>query len=131
MNQKRDIEARLERSLRRQVTAPRLDGRFNAAVWSRIAAQGQVASAPMVIRRRTPGWLTACNIAGAIISVLALGYYAAQSFVGLDVGIELPAFTAAQQASFIHQLTPYISAAAVAFGLMFTRPARKLLNSLR
>jgi hypothetical protein len=127
MNQKQDIEARLERSLRRQVAAPTLDGRFNAAVWSRIAAQGQKA-APMVIRRRTPGWLTACNIVGAIVSVLALGYYAARSVTGLDLGFELPSFSADQQTALINNLAPYISGVAVLFGLMFTRPARKLLK---
>ena len=41
-----NIEARLERSLRKQVTPPKLDGRFDAAVWSRIAAEEKKAMAP-------------------------------------------------------------------------------------
>ena len=35
----RDVEARLERSLRNQVRVPKLDGRFDAAVWARIEAE--------------------------------------------------------------------------------------------
>lgn len=132
MNQKQDIEARLERSLRSQVVAPRLDGRFNAAVWNRIAAQSRKVAPPLMMRRRrTPGWLIACNIVGVMVSVLTLGYGAMQSMTGVDIGFDLPSLTPDQTTSLINNLTPYISGAAVLFGIMFTRPGRRLISFLR
>ena len=41
---KLQIEARLERSLRNQVRAPKLDGRFDAAVWARIESEKSAAA---------------------------------------------------------------------------------------
>ncbi len=132
MNQKHQIEARLERSLRHQVAAPTLDGRFNAAVWSRIAAQSQKAAPTLVMRRRRmPAWLVVSNVVGVMVTVLALGYYAVRASSGLDLGLSMPSFTAEQQLSVIKAITPYISGAAVLFGLMFTRPVRRMIASLR
>ena len=39
MSVTKDIEARLDRSLRNQVSAPKLGRDFNAAVWARIARE--------------------------------------------------------------------------------------------
>ena len=56
MTQKFETEVALEKSLRKQVPMPRLDARFNAAVWQRIAA----AEAPARMRpARTSRWLLA------------------------------------------------------------------------
>ncbi len=134
MSKEHKIETRLERSLRRQVVAPRVDGRFNAAVWSRIAAEQQKAAAQLVVpRRRTPAWLSAINVIGVVITVMALGYGIVRSMGGLDLDFELslPSFSVERQAELIKTLTPFISGAAVLFGLMFTRIGRRLFAALR
>jgi hypothetical protein len=132
MNKEHQIEARLERSLRRQVVAPKVDGRFNAAVWRRIAADQQKAAATIVTpRHRTPAWLSAINVIAVLVSVLVLGYGVARSMSGLDLDVSLPDFSAAQQADVIRALTPYITGAALLFGLLFTRIGRRLLAALR
>jgi hypothetical protein len=131
MNKEHEIEARLERSLRRQIVAPRVDGRFNAAVWSRIAAGQQQAAQIVVPRRRMPAWLSAINVIGVVVSVMALGYGVVRSMSGLEIEVSLPDFSAEMQADVIRSLTPFITGAAVIFGLMFTRIGRRLLAALR
>lgn len=136
MNKEHEIEARLERSLRRQVLAPKVDGRFNAAVWSRIAAgQQKAAASPVVPQSRTPAWLSAINVIGVVVTVLVLGYGVVRSMSGLDLDLDfelsLPSFSAERQAEVIRILTPFISGAAVLFGLLFTRIGRRLLAALR
>ena len=62
-----EIESRLERSLRKQVRAPKLDGRFDAGVWSRIEAS----AAPAATSRRTlmPRWLIASHVLGVLVAL--------------------------------------------------------------
>ena len=133
---KQDIEARLERSLRKQVRVPKLDGRFDAAVWSRIAAEDKKAMAPArEVRAGTPRWLVACNVLGVAVTVVLVAYYAARSMGGLDLGaqlgVELPSISVAQQKSLLQLAGPIVSAAAVLFGLMFIRHGRKLISAFR
>jgi hypothetical protein len=133
------IEARLERSLRRQVTAPKLDGRFDAAVWSRIAAEDRAgasgkASVPAA-NRDMPRWLLACNAIGITVTVVLVVWFGAGQMSGvdlaLDLGVELPRVTQDQQQSLLMLASRVVTAAAVLFGLMFTRIGRRLLSALR
>ena len=128
----RKIEARLERSLRSQVLPPKLDGRFDASVWSRIAAEESKAS-PVRKATRMPGWLVASNIVGAVVIVLLMVIFASRSVTGVevDVGFDVPAISAQQRAAILQYVGPAISAAAVLFGLMYTRMGRRLISTLR
>lgn len=129
------IEARLERSLHRQVKVPRLDGRFDAAVWSRIAAEEEKAKAPRAQRGRAPRWLVACNFIGIAVSVVLVAVFASRAVSGVDLGVDmnvsLPSFSAEQQSLLIKKMGPIVSAAAVLFGFMFTRHGRRLISALR
>ena len=90
MTNKLDIETRLDRSLRNQVAAPRLDGRFNAAVWARIAAEDQHASAhgerassaarvrALAVRRQRHR-----NFGGRVAGV----FFGLQAFTGVNVDV--------------------------------------------
>jgi hypothetical protein len=128
-------EARLERSLRSQIVVPKLDGRFDAAVWSRIAAEEKKVLAPLPVRSRMPRWLVACNVAGIAVTVALVLFYVAPSVgeldLGVQLGLELPSLSAAQQKSLLEVAGPVIATAAVLFGLMFTRFGRRLLSALR
>ena len=134
------IEARLERSLRRQVTAPKLDGRFDAAVWSRIADEDRAArkapaADPAMHLSRMPRWLLACNVLGIAFTAVLVLWFGVRQVSGIEVGQELgfewPRMTLEQWQS-LFVLTGYaISAAAVLFGLMFTRFGRRLVSALR
>jgi hypothetical protein len=133
------IEARLERSLRRQVAAPKLDGRFDAAVWSRIAEQDRAGasrrtSAPAA-NRDLPRWLLACNAIGIAVTVVLVVWFGAGQISDVDLtrdlGLELPRVTQDQQQSMLVLASRVVTAAAVLFGLMFTRIGRRLLSALR
>ena len=90
------------------------------------------AAATLVVpRRRTPAWLSAINVIGVVVSVLALGYGVLRSMSGFDLELSLPSFSPERQAEVIKTLTPFISGAAVLFGLLFTRIGRRLLSALR
>lgn len=129
-------EARLEQSLRAQVKPPRLDGRFDAAVWTRIAAEDQTARSrpPMVTRGRTPRWLLACNVI-AVLATVALVGWAAWPVEGLDPGVELslelPTFSLDQRLSFMKSAGLAVAAAALLYGFKYTRMGRRLLAQLR
>jgi hypothetical protein len=129
------IESRLERSMRRQVSAPKLDGRFDAAVWSRIAAEEQKARVPVVERGPMPRWLMACNFLGIAVTVVLVAVFATRAMSGVDVAVDmnvsLPSFSAEQQALLIKKMGPILSTVAVLFGFMFTRFGRRLISALR
>jgi hypothetical protein len=108
MNRQLEIEARLERSLRRQVSAPRLDGRFDAAVWSRIereeqrTAQSSHPPTPARAPARTPRWLVASNLIGAGVAVTLILVSVARSLTGVELpelAVELPQVSPDRQRS--------------------------------
>ncbi|MBC8027661.1 MAG: hypothetical protein H7Y89_16830 [Steroidobacteraceae bacterium] len=124
MNDKR-IEARLEKSLRAQVKAPRLEKRFDAAVWARIDA-GNV-----VKREAEPAstnWLFVFNGIGIGVAFVLLCVFGVQSLSGLGASAALPEISVApatmkQVGEFAAQA---IAVGAVVFGLMFTPWGRRL-----
>jgi len=129
------IEARLERSLRRQVRAPKLDGRFDASVWSRIAAEERTAKPPLATRSRMPKWLLACNALGVGITLVLTVLYFVPALADPQVSTELsgavPGISMPDQASLLKYASPIITALALGFGLMFTRAGRRLMSELQ
>jgi len=101
MNKFSKIEARLDRSLERQIRAPRLDGKFDAAVWSRIEAQQSPVSSLSLpeARRALPAarWLFVSNLIGGVIAASLLVMFGMQFLGGaaavVDVPVSLPALS--------------------------------------
>lgn len=130
MNSK-DIEARLDRSLRRQVAVPKLDARFNAAVWDRIAGQESRAAAPQPARGSR--WLLASNAVGVVVSLTLVAYFLARNVSGIDVemNVAMPEIPEHSAAAAVKMLGWGVTAASVAFGLAFTHAGRRWLRFLR
>ena len=130
MTRKQEIEAKLDRSLRRQVAVPRLDASFNAAVWQHIAAQ----QAPVVARpARGSRWLMLSNLVGIGVSVALVVYFAARGFAGVEVDANLAIPVVPEQTTtvILQGLVWVITLAAVGFGFAFTRFGRRLLDFCR
>jgi hypothetical protein len=132
MNRKTEIEANLERSLRKQVKAPKLDGRFDAAVWSRIEAEEKRAATPVRRTAKTPRWLFISNLFGsAVIAVLVvlLGLRG-MSGVELDIGVELPQVSAQTEAVATQIFGWAMTIVVLAYGVMRTSLGRRLRREL-
>jgi hypothetical protein len=136
MTHKLEIEAALERSLRAKIKVPRLDGRFDAAVWSRIEAEGQRGANPVRAAAVAPAstrWLFIINALGASVALALVVYFGVQSFAGVEVVV--PAVSVPQvSASMLDEITRVagwaVTAASLAFGLMFTSLGRRLRSEL-
>jgi len=131
MKDKSQIEATLERSLRKQVAVPRLDRKFNAGVWARIEAEqaGSVAPAWQVSSNATPAaarWLFAINILGLATVTIFLCVFGWQMLSGMDISESLPEISAASRDVILLNAYTVIATVAVAFGLMFTPWGRRL-----
>jgi hypothetical protein len=130
MTRKLEIEAKLDRSLRRQLPVPRLDASFNAAVWQRIAAQ----QAPAVARpERGSRWLLVSNALGIGVSVALVVYFAARGFAGVEVdaNLALPVMPEQTTTVILQGLVWVITLVAVGFGFAFTRLGRRLRDFCR
>ena len=139
---RKDIEARLDRSLRRQVQAPRLDTRFDAAVWARIAQEDARAAQPSVQAApsravRASRWFALVNVIGIAATLGVAIYFALGSFggieppalnVGLDVSLPSIANETADRA--VDVLGYVLGGVALAFGLSFTALGRRLRSAL-
>ncbi len=129
MNRKNEqIESRLERSLRNQVRAPKLDGRFDAAVWARIEKEAAPKAAPAP--RKLPGWLVASNAVAALVTIALIVFVGAESLSGVDVGselgVKLPQVAPGLVERVIQSLAWPITGVALLFGLKFTGIWRRL-----
>ena len=130
MTRKLEIEATLDRSLRRQVPVPRLDSSFNAAVWQRIAAQ----QVPVAARpARGSRWLLISNLVGIGVSVVLALYFIARGFTGVEVDshLAIPVVTEQTMTAIVQGLVWAVTVSAVAFGFGFTRLGRRLLHFCR
>ncbi len=135
MKSKLQIEAALDRSLRKQLTPPRLDSRFNAAVWQRIAAEEAKAPAP---RRASPAsrWLFASNLIGAVVSAVLIVYFVVSGLSGVEMSVALPAValpevSAATDARLMTFLVWGITIASMALAFAFTGMGRRVRQMLR
>jgi hypothetical protein len=129
----KQIESRLDRSLASQVRVPKLDRRFDAAVWARIEADelaGQRAAAPArTAARGAQRWLLASNVGGFIVAAILVAYFGVRTLGGVHV--ELPAvpvlsLSPEQADATIKMVGWVITFGALAFGLMFTPLGRRL-----
>ncbi len=133
MNTKLHIEANLDRSLANQVKAPRLDRRFDAAVWARIQAAEQRATHPVPDRARAPSsarWLLVTNVIGVAVAALLVVIFGLQSFAEVSVSLPTPEVSAATSAQIFRIAAQAITLVSVVFGLLFTPLGRRLRAEL-
>jgi hypothetical protein len=130
MKSKVEIEAALERSLRRQIQAPKLADSFDAAVWSRIDAQKSQlparsvnfpATAPTIAR-----WLGAINVIGLASVTIFLAVYGAQMLPGAEASMSLPKIAAALDERVLTTINIAIAAASLLVGFAFTPWGQRL-----
>ena len=131
MKDKSQIEFALDRSLRRQVTVPRLDRRFDAGVWARIKADEARSAAPVLqasmnATSATARWLYMINILGVATVAIFLCVFGWRMFSGMDISESLPEISAATRESIVLNGCTVIATLAVAFGLMFTPLGRRV-----
>jgi hypothetical protein len=132
MTDKLDIETRLDRSLQHQVRAPRLDGRFDAAVWARIEAEGQSAPAP-VPRAAVPEsarWMFITNVVGLSVAALLVVVFGLRAFGGVEVSMTVPQIAPATFQEIGAISAKILTVVALVFGLMFTPIGRRLRAEL-
>jgi hypothetical protein len=135
MTRKLDIEANLDRSLANQVKAPRLDRRFDDAVWARISASEQHATNPMQAKLEASSsarWLLVINVIGVTVAAVLVVIFGLQSFSFSEVSVSLPmpeisASTGAEILKFATQTVTFVS---LIFGLLFTPLGRRLRAEL-
>jgi len=134
MKDKSQVEATLERSLRKQVHVPRLDRKFDAGVWARIDAESSRAAAPAVQvpvgSASAARWLNIINIAGVVSVALFLYFFGWQNLSGMNIGESLPTMSAATRESILQNTMWTVSTVAVVFGLMFTPLGRRVREEL-
>ena len=133
MTRKLDIEANLDRSLANQVKAPRLDRRFDAAVWARIEAVEQRATNPVQVRSKalsSARWLFVINVIGVAIAAVLVVIFGLQSFSGASVHLPLPEVSAASGAEILKFATQTVTIVSLVFGLLFTPIGRRLRAEL-
>jgi len=133
MTNKLDIETRVDRSLRNQLKAPRLDGRFDAAVWARIEAAEQRATNPVLERAKAPSsarWLFIINVIGVAVAALLFVIFGLQSFTEVSVNLPTPEVSAATGEKIFRIAAQTITLASLVFGLLFTPIGRRLRAEL-
>jgi len=121
-----EIEARLERSLTRQVRAPRLDGRFDAGVWARIEAERNAAARIAPRSSVAASWLRASNVAGLIVAGILVAYFGLRMLSGIELEMPAPIRSMQLDAATQRQLGWAIAAAALVFGFMLTPMGRRV-----
>jgi hypothetical protein len=130
MNRKLEIEARLERSLRNQVKAPRLARAFDAGVWARIEAERARRRAPAAA---VPRWLFVLNVVGVGAAIVVALVFGAPLLASAESAVSLPQVSVAPGVA--ERLAGYaihaITFGSIAFGLMFTSLGRRLRSELR
>ena len=124
---KSEIEARLERSLRNQVRAPKLDGRFDAAVWAQIESAKASAAAPvMPAKSAASRWLFAINVVGALVAVALVIMFGSQAFTGAEVSVALPQVSHGFVERAVLAMVWPVTIIALGYGMTFTSLGRRL-----
>lgn len=126
------IEARLERSLRHQIKAPRLQKRFDAAVWARIEAETKRVPAPP---QQSTNWLLVLNGIGVGVALVLIAVFGTQSLSGIEANVAIPAVSMQVAPATMDLIWKYaiqsVTVVAIGFGLMFTPPGRRARQELR
>jgi hypothetical protein len=128
----KQIEARLDRSLAHQLRVPKLDRRFDAAVWARIEAGERArarAAAPVVAPRGAQRWLFASNVVGFLVAGILVLYFGVRTLGGLEVqlsAVAVPSLSPEQSVATLRLVGWGITFASLAFGLMFTSLGRRM-----
>ena len=139
MTRKHDIEARLDRALEKQIAVPRLDGRFDAAVWARIEAEQARSTNPGLPKAsaraaRVSRWLSISNALGIVVAAALALYFGLKFFSGVEVNfsvdIPLPVLPAVDVTHVTATGGYVIGLVALAFGLAFTPFGRRVRSSL-
>jgi hypothetical protein len=134
LTRKLEIEAALDRSLRKQVAAPHLDGRFDAAVWARIEAADQRAPKAHSVAAAPPSarWLFISNVIGAGVAFMLIVYFGALSFGSMEMptvslpALSVPTLSATAMDQFIRVVIWIVTGASLSLALMFTSVGRRL-----
>jgi|SRR5688572_11605717 len=127
MNYRHEIEARLERSLRNQVRAPKLDGRFDAAVWARIESASATAAVPAAGRRTGASrWLFLSNVIGVVVAIVLVGFFGVQSLSGVELYVALPQVSSGLVERVVTAIIWPVTGISIAVGMMFTSFGRRL-----
>jgi len=133
MTRKLEIEATLDRSLGNQVKAPRLDLRFDAAVWARIEAAEQRAASPVQVGSRAPSsarWLFVINAIGIAVAAVLVVIFGFEPFADVSVNVPTPAISAAVKGPVVMMGAQAFAIVAVVIGVMFTPLGRRLRAEL-
>lgn len=132
MNRKLDIEARLHRSLANQVRTPKLDRRFDDAVWARIEAEENpsIAAAPATDKSSAARWLRIINGIGFLVAALLVAWFGVRIFGSMDFGATLPQLSFAPGDQTVKILCWAVAGAAIVFGVLFTPIGRWLRSEL-
>ena len=126
-----EIEARLERSLRSQVRVPKLDRRFDAAVWARIEQEKAKAVAPLPAAKSAASrWLLASNLAGALVATVLVCFFWAQMLLSGDVSVPIPQVPQGLVERMVGAMIWPVTIIAIGSGLMFTSLGRRLREEL-
>jgi hypothetical protein len=133
---RKDTEARLDRSLANQLNVPRLDRRFDAAVWARIAAEEAKATNPVVAGAPSrivlaSRWLAITNSIGVIVTLGVALYFVLRAYGGVEipvseVNVALPAIPDDMVAQVVGVLGQVLGIVALVFGLSFTSFGRRM-----
>lgn len=136
---RKDIEARLDRSLAHQIEVPRLDRRFDAAVWARIEAAEAAATNPEATAEpsravRASRWLAIINWTGISVTLGVALYFVLRAYGGIempvsDVSVPIPVIPEDMVARITGMLGQVLGLVALAFGLSFTSLGRRVRAS--
>jgi hypothetical protein len=133
---RKDIEARLDRSLANQIAVPRLDARFDAGVWARIEAASATATNPgREVREpgvsRAPRWLAISNAIGIIAAIVVAVYFGLRAFDAPAVSgampeIAIPVISEAMLVQIAQALGHVLGGGALLFGLSLTSIGQRI-----
>ena len=137
---RKDIEARLDRSLGNQIKLPQLDRRFDAAVWAKIEAEEARATNPLTEVApsravRASRWLAITNSIGiaatlAVVLVFVLRTYGGvEPSVNLEMNVSMPVIPEDMVTRIVAVLGQVLGFVALAFGLSFTSFGRRIRAS--
>lgn len=137
---RKDIEARLDRSLANQIGVPRLDRRFDAAVWARVEAAEAAATNPVADgapsrAARASRWLAITNSIGVAATLAVLLIFALRTYGGIEpsvnlgVDVSVPVIPEDMVARVVGVLGQALGFVALAFGLSFTSIGRRVRAS--